>query len=68
MTYTTIQGDTWDIIAYKLFGVESRMLLLMQTNPDHISTVIFSAGVALTIPEIPDAVSAELPPWKQVAT
>lgn len=68
MTYTTIQGDTWDIIAYKLFGVESRMLQLMQANPDYISTVIFSAGVSLAVPDIPETAPADLPPWRQVTT
>ena len=32
-TYTTIQGDTWDLIAYKLYGEEKYMknLVLIET-------------------------------------
>ncbi len=65
-TYTTTQGDTWDSIAYELFGIESRMLNLMQANPDHLNTVIFGAGIELQIPSLPDEVQSDLPPWKRV--
>ncbi|TDL50951.1 LysM domain-containing protein [Paenibacillus dendritiformis] len=64
-TYTTIQGDTWDGIAYKVYGTESQMAELMRANPAHISTVIFSAGVTLIIPPMPANVSDGLPPWKR---
>ena len=31
-TYTTIQGDMWDSIAYKLYGDEKYMCQLMKSN------------------------------------
>lgn len=31
-TYTTIQGDTWDLIAYKLYGEEKYMKNLIEAN------------------------------------
>nr|WP_233167807.1 phage tail protein [Paenibacillus roseus] len=65
MTYTTIQGDTWDGIAYKLFQNESSMTLLMQTNLAHIRTVVFGAGVLLQVPEVAPAVAEDLPPWRR---
>ena len=51
--YTTIEGDTWDLI------------LLMEANTAHIHTVVFSAGIVLTIPEITAPLPESLPPWKR---
>ena len=33
-TYTSIQGDTWDMIAYKVYGKESAMVQLMEANSE----------------------------------
>lgn len=68
MTYKTIQGDTWDMISYKLYGKESAMVDLMQANPQHIPVVIFSAGTVLQVPEITEQIDTSLPPWKQVTS
>jgi len=65
MMYLTIQGDTWDGIAFKQYGSERHMNLLMNANPPHIRTVIFSAGVELTIPVLPVDQADTLPPWKR---
>ncbi|MGO4540379.1 tail protein X [Paenibacillus sp. 2TAB19] len=65
MTYTTIQGDTWDAISYKLYGSALMMGQLIATNPQHANTVVFSSGVVLAAPETPAATSADLPPWKR---
>ncbi len=66
MTYTTIQGDTWDMIAYKTLGKETLMVQIMNLNPDCISVSIFGAGTNLLLPEITvtEEVYADLPPWK----
>lgn len=63
--YTTKQGDTFDIIALKLYDDEFKSSLLIQTNPQHISTIIFSAGVRLKYPVIEDEIPETLPPWKR---
>lgn len=67
-TYTTIQGDTWDIIAKNVYGNELFMDKLIKANIDYRKIVIFSAGVVLEVPEI-DTTSAEydvnLPVWKR---
>jgi phage tail protein X len=65
-TYTTKQGDMWDAIAYRVYGSEYQMHVLMDANPEHIATVIFPADVVLTIPEIETPQPQNLPPWKQV--
>lgn len=64
-TYTTISGDTWDIVAYKVYGNEMYMDMLIKANLEHKDTYIFSAGVVLALPEIDIEVSASLPPWKK---
>jgi phage tail protein X len=63
-TYRTIQGDTWDNIAYKITGNINFMTVLMAANFDHVDTVIFSAGIVLQVPEIPIEQAQTLPPWR----
>ncbi|MEF3312610.1 tail protein X [Paenibacillus sp. GYB004] len=65
MTYTTVQGDTWDVIAYKVYGHEDHMTILLQANPGHADTVIFSGGVQLIVPPATAESSENLPPWKR---
>ncbi|QLG39397.1 tail protein X [Paenibacillus sp. E222] len=63
-TYRTIQGDTWDGIAYKLTGSYDAMPALMYANLDHIQTVVFTAGVVLAVPELQAQESSTLPSWR----
>lgn len=65
MTYTTVQGDMWDTIAYKVYGNEQSLILLMRANPVHLRTVVFDAGVRLTVPVLPPDATTGLPPWKR---
>ena len=67
-TYTTVSGDTWDIVAYKVYGNEMYMDTLIKANNEYKDTYIFPAGVVLTLPEIELTVSKSLPPWKQGVT
>lgn len=65
-TYTTVSGDTWDYIAFKVYGNEYVAHILMQANPQHLNTAIFSAGVQLVAPAVEDSTIEkmnELPPW-----
>ena len=41
--YETQLGDTWDIVAKLIYGSEIYADYLMQSNPKHIATAIFSA-------------------------
>ena len=64
--YTTIQGDTFDIVAFKVWGNEKLMHRLIQANPGYRDTVYFSAGVRLVIPEIQTPVEkGPVPPWQK---
>ena len=67
-TYTTVSGDTWDIVAYKAYGNEMYMDTLIKGNIEYKDTYIFPAGAVLTLPEIELTVSESLPPWKQGVT
>ena len=64
-TYTTIQGDMWDLIAYKVYGRETCMTQLLESNPDHNKTVIFPQGIAIACPDIELPRTSILPPWKR---
>lgn len=63
--YTTTQGDMWDGIAKKTLGSEYLMPALIDANPKHRETVVFSANIQLIIPEIEEEEPANLPPWKR---
>ena len=63
MTYTTISGDTWDIIAYKLYGIETMADRLMAVNHRLLDYFVFPAGVVLDVPEVEQEAIDGLPPW-----
>lgn len=65
MSYKTVQGETWDMIAKKVYGKEKYADTLMEANPKLLDTFIFSAGVMLNTPEI-GAETKELPPWRKL--
>jgi phage tail protein X len=65
-TYTTVQGDHWDAIAYRELGSTDYTAQLMWANQEHIGTFVFPAGVVLTLPEIKKTqTNQSVPPWKR---
>nr|DAM69346.1 MAG TPA: baseplate wedge protein [Caudoviricetes sp.] len=64
-TYTTIQGDMWDGIAKRMYGTERAINILLEANQQHNNTVIFSAGVVLTVPDYEPPRVELLPPWRR---
>lgn len=66
-TYTTVQGDMWDSIAYSQLGDVAYTDDLMNANRAHLNYYIFPAGIVLTLPDVVEAVSDSLPPWKKVS-
>lgn len=64
-TYTTIQGDTWDLISFKLFISEKYMRYLIEANWDHADVLVFSSGIVLTVPELPEEPDEDLPFWRE---
>jgi len=65
-TYTTRQGDTWDLIAFRLTGSAEQTVALMQANPQYTNIFVFSAGVVLNVPDFETIVDVDtLPPWRR---
>jgi len=59
--YTTIQGQTWDQIAYEIYGNEYMCDKIMDLNRDKLDTFIFPAGVKLLLPDDESAVNRSVP-------
>lgn len=64
-TYTTIQGDVWDMIAYKVYGNEKYMTLLLEANPSLVEIAVFPQGVTVSCPDKPPEAVDTLPPWRK---
>lgn len=64
-SYTTMQGDMWDTIAWKTMGSTEQVGELMKQNRAYLDYYTFPAGIVLSIPEIATEQSSTLPPWKQ---
>jgi hypothetical protein len=64
-TYTTIAGDTWDIIAFNIWGDEFKMTDLQKANPDYLHVVMFDADVVLNVPEVETAAASMVAPWNR---
>lgn len=63
-TYTTIQGDTWDLIAYRLYGDEKYMRYLYEANWPYADTLLFSSGIVLSVPDLPEETDEDVPFWR----
>ncbi len=63
-TYETVQGDTWDMIAKKVYGEEKYAGYLMESNRLLLDYMIFPGGVVLSIPELTEEQDADLPIWR----
>lgn len=63
--YVTKQGDMWDTIAKTEYGSEAGMTALLEANPEHRHTVIFSANVTLTVPDYEAPKTSKLAPWRR---
>ncbi|WP_081487119.1 tail protein X [Paenibacillus riograndensis] len=65
MIYRTVQGDTWDGIAFKLYGDVQFMTLLLNANPTQADVSIFSGNIVLKVPNLPSELTNSLPPWRR---
>lgn len=64
--YKTIQDDTWDGIAVKVYRDEKYMNELLEANQAYREIIIFPANVSLSLPNIQTQTATILPPWKKV--
>ena len=66
MLYRTRNNDTWDEIAFRhCIDKERGMSRLIEANSRYANTVIFSAGIILTIPEDVYETVTDVPPWRR---
>lgn len=63
MAYITIQGQAWDQIAKEVYGSEKYTDFLMRSNPKLLDIFLFSAGVILETPALPES-KKDLPEWR----
>lgn len=66
--YRTENGDTWDLIAYKIYGNELHMHELMRANVNLIGVAIFDANIPIIVPKLEKSdfsTNSNLPPWKR---
>lgn len=60
-TYTTVSGQTWDEIAYEIYGEERYCGYLMDANRDKLDYFVFPDGITLQIPDKDSLVSTDVP-------
>lgn len=66
MEYTTMQGDTFDTIAYKCYGDAEMIAPIIRANSDYTEIAVFDFGIVLQIPEIEKTDgSVYMPPWRK---
>ena len=63
--YITNEGETWDQIAYKVYGDEMLYIDLMQANLKVIDVAVFPANIPLICPDVEPKNNKNLPPWKK---
>lgn len=66
--YRTIQNDTWDMIAFRLWptqGGEKNMSALIEANESYADYVLFPAGIVLNVPDIEEKTAQSVPPWRR---
>ncbi len=65
-THITAEGDTFDALALEYYNDEKLASTIIQANPDHCDTLIFEAGIYLSIPDVSSVTYPEtLPPWRR---
>lgn len=57
LTYTSLEGDRWDLIAYRFYGDIDQMTRIIEANPNMTLSEVLPTGTKLYIPII-----AGLPP------
>ena len=65
--YTTTQSDTYDLIAYDLYGNEYLASDIVALNPEFSGVLVFDAGEELKVPIYDDdgTDSDAVAPWRR---
>lgn len=65
-THITVQGDTFDGLALRYYNDEKQASAIVAANLDYCGTLVFDAGVLLTIPDESALTLPEtLPSWRR---
>ena len=65
-THITVEGDTFDGLALLYYNDEKMASTIIQANITYCDTLIFEAGITLTIPAVSTVTLPEtLPPWRR---
>ncbi len=64
-SYTSIQGDMWDLIAKKVYGDERYMSILLSANPSISEYSVLPAGLNIVCPSISAETVTIVPPWRK---
>lgn len=64
--YITQKGETWDMIAYKVYGDERKADIIMKANSQLLDTFVFDYGVEISVPSLKSdmVISDTRPPWR----
>ena len=62
--YETELGDTWDLIAEKVYQDATKADVLMENNPLLIAVAIFDAGTYVYVPDLPTEEDETYPEWR----
>ena len=66
--YITLDGDRWDIIAWKAYGDATKYQDIIKANPAVPIRPVIPAGTIINVPVIEGAEAPtlnSLPPWKR---
>ena len=64
--YLTSQGDTFDLIAYDLYGNEYLASDIVELNPEYSGELVFDAGIELKVPVYEERNESErVAPWRR---
>jgi phage tail protein X len=62
-TYTTRDGDMYDLISYRMYGSEYHLDTIIDANPLYYDVLHFDDGCDLLIPDLPSPATIGGPPW-----
>lgn len=63
---TANQGETFDMLAYRLYTEERMSWLLRSYNSQYSDVIIFEGGEEITVPVVSEIESKEsLAPWRR---
>ena len=67
MVYVTVQGDTFDSIAFEYYTDEKLAGVIIEANPEYADTLIFDEEAELSIPVIEEEeeTPSTAPPWRK---